>query len=249
MLGGSIRLFRFAGIQVSLHFSWFLAAAYFLTSSKGLFAAPIFGLYVYLGLFLIVLTHEFGHAFACRQVGGIADHILLWPLGGVAFVRPPPRPGAQLWSIAAGPLVNILLFPILKLMLFAVAHSGIAEQAPDIFRLVVMIDLINLTLLKFNLLPVYPLDGGQILRSLLWFFLGPIKSLRIASVIGLIGGAAFVLWAIAQSSLWAILISIFLMSQALAGWRHAKTLQLREDEILRGVPPPIPEQEPRPPMV
>ena len=56
-----------------------------------------------------MLTHEFGHALACRSVGGTADNIMLWPLGGVAYVNPPQRPGATLWSIAAGPLVNVAL--------------------------------------------------------------------------------------------------------------------------------------------
>jgi Zn-dependent protease len=249
MLGGSIRLFRFAGIQVSLHFSWFLAAAYFLTSSKGVYASPVYGVYEYLGLFVIVLTHEFGHAFACRSVGGTADQILLWPFGGVAFVRPPPRAGAQLWSIAAGPLVNVVLYPVFFLLSYLIASSGMAEQTPDLYRLILRVSSINLLILCFNLLPVYPLDGGQILRSLLWFPLGQIMSLRIASVVGLIGGAAFVIWAITESSIWLILLSVFLMSQALAGWRHAKTLQLREDEILRGPPPIPPEHQPRPPMV
>ena len=64
-----------------------------------------------LALFLIVLMHEFGHQLACRQVGGQTHDIMLWPLGGVAYVSPPQRPGAQLWSIAAGPLVNVALFP------------------------------------------------------------------------------------------------------------------------------------------
>ena len=57
--------------------------------------------------------HEFGHALACRQVGGSANQIILWPLGGVAYVNPPQRPGATLWSIAAGPLVNVALLPVL----------------------------------------------------------------------------------------------------------------------------------------
>ena len=65
-----------------------------------------------LALFLIVLIHEFGHQLACRQVGGKTHDIILWPLGGVAYVSPPQRPGAQLWSIAAGPLVNVVLFPM-----------------------------------------------------------------------------------------------------------------------------------------
>src|SRR3712207_6268912 len=106
MLGGSIRLFRIAGITVFLHFSWFLAAAYFLSVRPQAYQSTAFAFYEYVALFGIVLLHEFGHAFACRQVGGIANAIMLWPLGGAAYVQPPPRPGAELWSIAAGPLVN-----------------------------------------------------------------------------------------------------------------------------------------------
>jgi hypothetical protein len=56
----------------------------------------------YLALFLIVALHEFGHTLACRQVDGTADKVMLRPLGGVAYIDPPPRPGATLWSIAAG---------------------------------------------------------------------------------------------------------------------------------------------------
>ena len=110
---GSIRLFRFSGIDVFLHWSWFLVAAYEIQLRKGLYSSVTWNVLEYLALFLIVLLHEFGHALACRQVGGRADRIVLWPLGGVAYVDPPPRPGATLWSIAAGPLVNVALFPVL----------------------------------------------------------------------------------------------------------------------------------------
>ena len=104
---GTIRLFKFSGIQVYLHFSWFIVAAWQLTQRENGYQSPIFAAYEYLALFGIVLLHEFGHSLACRQVGGTADHIVLWPLGGIAFVNPPRRPGAVLWSIAAGPLVNV----------------------------------------------------------------------------------------------------------------------------------------------
>ena len=70
------------------------------------------------------MMHEFGHALACRQVGGQANRIVLWPLGGIAFVSPPPRAGAMLWSIAAGPLVNLLLAPILMLSLITRRSTG-----------------------------------------------------------------------------------------------------------------------------
>ena len=64
---------------------------------------------------------------ACRQVGGTADHILLWPFGGVAYVNPPQRPGAMLWSIAAGPLVNVALAPVFIGAVYAGSVSGLAQ--------------------------------------------------------------------------------------------------------------------------
>src|SRR6266851_5306627 len=149
---GSVRLFRFAGIDLFLHWSWFL----------------------------IVMLHEFGHALACRQVGGNANRIVLWPLGGVAYVDPPPRPGATLWSIAAGPLVNVALVPVLAILVWLSRSSGWAEGMPNAQRFLLTVWSINLGLLIFNLLPIYPLDGGQILRSLLWFVVGRARSLMIA---------------------------------------------------------------------
>ena len=107
--GGSIRLFRIAGIEVFLHWSWFLVAIYEVQIWRSMFSSPVWAALLYLGLFVLVTMHEFGHALACRQVGGRADRIVLWPLGGIAFVNPPQRAGAMLWSIAAGPLVNVLL--------------------------------------------------------------------------------------------------------------------------------------------
>ena len=110
---GSIRLFKIKGIDVYLHWSWFLVALYEIQARKGQYSSVAWNVIEYLALFAIVLTHEFGHALACRSVGGSADTIMLWPLGGVAYVNPPQRPGATLWSIAAGPLVNVALTPVL----------------------------------------------------------------------------------------------------------------------------------------
>src|SRR5438093_8721476 len=112
MRSGVIRLFRFAGIEVFLHFSWFLVAAIYISGYIRRYELPVWGVLEYVSVFVIVLMHEFGHSLACRQVGGVANRIVLWPLGGVAFVSPPPRPGAVLWSIAAGPLVNVALVPV-----------------------------------------------------------------------------------------------------------------------------------------
>ncbi|HZJ38461.1 MAG TPA: M50 family metallopeptidase [Chthoniobacterales bacterium] len=237
---GTIRLFKFAGIQVYLHFTWFIIAAYEFTQRINVYERPIWSALEYLALFGIVLLHEFGHALACRQTGGTADQIVLWPLGGIAFVDPPRRPGAVLWSIAAGPLVNVVLFPIFLILLLLIRGGDMAEQNPDLVRFVSMVAYINGSLLVFNLLPVYPLDGGQILRALLWFPLGEIRSLQIASVIGLIGSVALagLFLMLGIGIFWTAILAFFLFSRAIAGWQYANAM-LAEKKAAE-VPPPIP---------
>ncbi|MEN3371181.1 MAG: hypothetical protein V7609_3324 [Verrucomicrobiota bacterium] len=231
-MGGTIRLFKFSGIQVYLHFSWFIVAAIELTHRAPLYSSRVWAAYEYISLFVIVLLHEFGHALACRQTGGQADRIVLWPLGGIAFVDPPRRAGAMLWSIAAGPLVNVVLAPILSVVLAILLRGGWAEETPDLYLLMLHVWYINLYLLIFNMLPVYPLDGGQILRALLWFPLGEIRSLQIASVIGLVGGvvlAALALFLQIMQPIWIAVLAFFLISRAIAGWQYAKALAQEEE--------------------
>jgi len=231
-MGGTIRLFQFSGITVYLHFSWFLIAAYEFSRRIAVYTSPVCAAFEYIALVAIVLLHEFGHALACRQTGGIANRIVLWPLGGIAFVNPPRRPGAMLWSIAAGPLVNVILLPILSI---ALALSRVGPDEPTDFALFIYhVWWINLGLLIFNILPVYPLDGGQILRSLLWFPLGEIRSLQIASVIGLIGSIALagLMLLIGTSIFWTAIMSMFLISRAVSGWQYAKAL-IQEEEANR----------------
>src|ERR671930_658535 len=92
-MAGSIRMFRLAGITVSLHWSWLIVAYILVRYRADRYDSLAWNVAEYLALFGIVLLHEFGHALACRSVGGTANQIVLWPLGGIAFVRPPQRPG------------------------------------------------------------------------------------------------------------------------------------------------------------
>lgn len=170
------------------------------------------------------MLHEFGHALACRQVGGRADQIVLWPLGGVAYVDPPPRPGATLWSIAAGPLVNVALAPILLIVLNLIRSLGWAHTQPDAYLLIRSILIIDVGLLVFNILPVYPLDGGQILRSLLWFVMGRARSLLVATILGFVGVAGFIGLAIYTRSVWYAAISVFMLMNCWSGLKHAQAL-------------------------
>ncbi len=214
---GSIRLFRFAGVQVFLHWSWFVVALFEVNARAGRYTSVTWNVVEYLALFLIVLLHEFGHALACRQVGGRADQIVLWPLGGVAYVDPPPRPGATLWSIAAGPLVNVVLLPVLW-VLARFAHSMAAPG--NVTQLLDAVLFIDVALLVFNILPIYPLDGGQIVRALLWFVLGRARSLMVATLLGFVGVAAFFYLAYRSGSLWLGALGLFMVLNC---WRWLPT--------------------------
>ena len=221
---GSIYLFRLAGVDLFLHWSWFLVAAYQIENRNGRYGSIAYSVLEYLALFLIVLTHEFGHAIACRQVGGKADQIVLWPLGGVAYVNPPQRPGATLWSIAAGPLVNVALFPVLLAGVMVARSLGWPDTLPDVYRLLRAVLYIDVGLLAFNILPIYPLDGGQILRSLLWFVLGRARSLMVATVLGFVGIVGFFGLALWWRSVWIGAISVFMLMNCWAGLQHARHL-------------------------
>jgi Zn-dependent protease len=217
---GSLRLFRFSGIDVFIHWSWFLVAVFEIQDRARTYSSVGWNVAEYLALFLIVTIHEFGHALACRQVGGRADRIVLWPLGGVAYVDPPPRPGATLWSIAAGPLVNVALMPVL----YGLSHSLDPASSSDAYKLVFAVQRINFWLFCFNILPIYPLDGGQILRSLLWFVLGRARSLMVATILGFLGVVGFFGLAFLSKDVWLGAIAIFMLMNCWSGLQHARAL-------------------------
>ncbi|HZI51151.1 MAG TPA: site-2 protease family protein [Terriglobia bacterium] len=220
-----IRLARIAGITVFLHWSWFLVAIYEISLRRN-YSSYVWNVLEYLALFGIVTLHEFGHALACRQVGGRADQIMLWPLGGVAYVSPPPRPGATLWSIVAGPLVNVLLIPIFLPLLIVVAFRA-DPSAPrsNVAEFIVALNGINIVLLVFNLLPIYPLDGGKILWALLWYVLGRARSLMVAVSVGFVGAVGVFILAIAIQSIWLGILAAFAGLQCYSGYKHAQALK------------------------
>jgi len=221
---GSIRLFRFSEIDVFLHWSWFLLAFYEINARKGRYSSIGWNVAEYLALFLIVTLHEFGHSLACRQVGGQANQIVLWPLGGVAYVNPPQRPGATLWSIAAGPLVNVVVAPIIVGIGRVSLLWGWYAAVPDLRTLIHAIFYIDVGLLIFNILPIYPLDGGQILRALLWFVLGRARSLMVATILGFVGIAAFFGFALWSRDSWLGVIAVFMLMNCWSGLQHARAL-------------------------
>ena len=206
-----------------LHWSWFLVAAYELEQRAGRYNSLSWNVAEYLALFTIVLLHEFGHSLACRQVGGTANEIILWPLGGVAFVSPPPRAGAVLWSIAAGPLVNV---GMVALLVFAHPFLRGLDLSASAAHFLNQLLWINIGLLIFNLLPIYPLDGGQILRALLWFPLGRSRSLFVAAILGVAGALGLIAFAVVRGSFWIGIMAAFILSRCWQGFREAQNLAM-----------------------
>lgn len=229
---GSFQLFRLAGIDVFLHWSWFVVAAFEISTRGRRYPSIAWNVAEYLTLFLVVTLHEFGHALACRQVGGTANKIVLWPLGGVAYVDPPQRPAATLWSIVAGPLVNLVLLGISYGLTIWAWHHGWRLAAPHAYKFLWAFVAINFGLLVFNLLPIYPLDGGQILRSLLWFVLGKARSLKVVAVLGMLGAVGLIAVAFFLHSFWIGLISLYMIMNCWTGLQHAQILSRSESSAV-----------------
>lgn len=110
-------------------------------------------------VFLIVVLHEFGHVFAAKILGHKTERVELNPLGGVAYIDMPVNAFHEFVIAIAGPLVNVLLIPILGLL---------AKQHPLFF----LVFYCNISILLFNLLPAFPMDGGRILRSMVQMISG-----------------------------------------------------------------------------
>ncbi len=229
---GAIHLTRVAGIDLYLHWSWFVVALIEIQIRRGSYQSVVWNVLEYLALFAIVLLHEFGHALACRQVGGTANQIMLWPLGGVAYVDPPQRPGAVLWSIVAGPLVNVALFPVFLGAETWAWHAGLQYSNMDAYRFLVNLVWLDGILFAFNMLPVYPLDGGKILWSLLWFWLGKSKSLLVASWLGVVGTAGLLALGISGGSVWTILIAAYMGMSCWRSIKYAREL-MKVDKLAR----------------
>jgi Zn-dependent protease len=184
----SFRIARVAGIDVRIHLTFLLLLAFYGWSGYvdgGWEAAGVSVLFVSL-LFLCVLLHEFGHAFAARAYGIRTPDITLLPIGGVARLeRIPENPTQELVIAIAGPLVNVVIATGLWLAL-GMPRPGVEllqlDQPARTFALELM--TVNALLVVFNLIPAFPMDGGRVLRALLSFRLDHGRATRIAAKVG-----------------------------------------------------------------
>ena len=226
------------GVPIRIHRSWFAIAAFIAWSlSTGYFPAHYPGLApaMYWGmgtvsallLFACVLLHELGHSFAAQRHRIPVAGVTLFLFGGVAqIVGEPKRPAVELLVALAGPLVSALI-----IVACAAAARYIPLHQPAQLMAVAVaryLALINLGIILFNLLPGFPLDGGRVLRALLWAGTGDFaQATRIASAVGAGLGTGLVLlglWVMMRGSwsggLWYVLLGWFLRRAAMASYRR-----------------------------
>jgi Zn-dependent protease len=227
---------RVAGIRIVIDPTWLFAFALVVWSlATGYFPAatpPIAGAAAWaLGavaavlLFVSVLIHELSHALLARRSGIAVPRIRLFLFGGVSEMASEPRdPAAELRIAAAGPLTSI----VLGLLCFALGRSGLPALIPGGAQTAEYLAFINIALAVFNLLPGFPLDGGRILRALLWKRRGDLVSAtrtagRAGSFLGyaLMGlGLYNLVFGRSLGGLWMILIGMFLNQAAASSYRH-----------------------------
>ncbi len=231
----ALPLYRLWGITVKLHLIFILFVLIrLITAGSPSSLGFIYTAIMLVIVFGLVLLHEYGHCFACRWVEGEADEIMLWPLGGLAYCRPPHQWKAELITVLGGPGVNAVL--LVPLGVLSIVVNGGWEYAifnpfvPNwprggVFEnTVFMLHYINLVLLLFNMLvPMYPMDSGRIVQCLMWRKIGYEKSLWISCNIGV--GAAIALAAVAFAADEMLLLGIALFG-GFTCWQQKQGLKM-----------------------
>src|SRR5918993_1462461 len=175
-MGGSFRIGRAFGIDVKVHWTFFLLLAFFAYLGYQETGSPANALVtsaIIVALFVCVLLHEFGHSLVAQRLGLEVPDITLLPIGGIARLkRLPDRPIDEVKIAIARPLVNFVLAPLFLGVALSLGTdlSGVSGGLVGVDSLggaFALLALLNLVLAVFNLIPAFPMDGGRVLRGLL----------------------------------------------------------------------------------
>lgn len=180
---------RIAGIDIKIHLTFFFILIWFGFSAyltQGSISAALTNVLLILTLFLCVVLHEFGHALTARLFGIKTKDITLLPIGGVARLESMPEdPKEELLVAAAGPAVNVVIAAgLFSGLLLSGFFSQPMSITPMLNNFWVQLLIANITLVLFNLIPAFPMDGGRLLRSILALVMDHLKATRIAAFIG-----------------------------------------------------------------
>ncbi len=236
MFKRNLRLFTLQGIPVEINISWLFllalvtwsfATGFYLESYPGLFTAAarwILSLLTALLIFVSILIHEFSHAIVASRGGLPISRITLFMFGGVAQMgHEVDEPSLELRMAAAGPLMTLVLVGVF------LGTSFLTGGVPFLSILLGTVGAINIGIFIFNMVPGFPLDGGRILRALIWKRTGDIrKATRIAAGVGkvfswvLVAGGVlnFLVYGNLVSGIWMVFIGLFLRQAADRSYRQ-----------------------------
>ncbi|MHC5111327.1 MAG: metalloprotease [Planctomycetota bacterium] len=229
----SFKIGRMFGIDLRMHILFIIGAVVLIAMempkpgsgasvSTGRVLVDALGTYAM--LFFIVLVHEFGHCFGARYTGGDADEILIWPLGGLAYVQPPHEPRAHMITTLAGPAVNVVFCAISAVILIswsgtigAVPWNPFYPATPTdplFYPTVAQYWLIRFfgisyVLLIINMFPIFPFDGGRVMQAWFWPRRGYRASMELATFTGMVGAIVVGLLGLLSQEYLLMMIAVF----------------------------------------
>jgi Zn-dependent protease/predicted transcriptional regulator len=249
MFGRRITLFKMLGFEVRVDASWLIIAVLIVWSLAvgvfpyrlpGLPAATYWwmGIFGALGLFASIVVHEFSHSIVARRNGLPMKGITLFVFGGVAEMESePPDPKTEFLMAVAGPLASLAIGAV-----FYVIGAAAATSLPlEVVTVLNYLAEINWLLAIFNMIPAFPLDGGRVLRALLWQRSGNLVSAtRTAAFAGSIFGALLMAGGLLQlfygnfiGAVWWFLLGMFLRSVSAASYQRVLMQSVLEGEPVR----------------
>ena len=246
-----IRLGRIAGISIGLHYSWFIIAFLITLSLIGRFSAvmpkwssaTVWSAAIVTGLlfFVALLLHELAHSLLAKYRGLRVRAITLFALGGVSQIESEaPDAKSEFWIAIVGPLASLVIGIVCLLLARSTGWILNSEPRTPISAVLVWLGYINLMLAAFNLVPGYPLDGGRVLRALIWWNTHSIdRSTRIAARVGQVVAFLFIFLGLYQfflgknfGGLWLAFIGWFLLDASRSSYAQVEITEgIRERRV------------------
>ncbi|HEX8138225.1 MAG TPA: site-2 protease family protein [Pyrinomonadaceae bacterium] len=244
-----IKLGRIFGIQVGLHYSWLIIALLVTLSLNNHFGATnpqwgvtvIWATAVVTGLlfFVAILLHELSHAAVAKARGLPVRSITLFALGGVAEIEKEAADAkTEFWMGIVGPITSAVIGVVCLGLAAALGWTPAQTPQTPLIAMLMWLGVINIGLAIFNMLPGFPMDGGRVLRAVVWWITGDVvRATRVAARVGQLIGSGLIILGIFRffggagiGGLWLAFIGWFLVSAAGSAY-----VQVETNENLRGV--------------
>ncbi len=238
----NVKLGKFSGIEIGLHYSWFIIAALIVFSLRGhlrqmnpswsaseIWITALFTAFLF---FVCLLLHELAHSLVAQKRGLKVSAITLFALGGVSQIEEDATDAkTEFWVAIAGPIASLIIALSCRGIALGLGWQGSTEPQTVVTGILVWLAYINIALAAFNMIPGFPLDGGRVLRAIVWSITkDQVRSTRIAARVGEVVAVLFILDGIWKyfsgagfGGLWMAFIGWFLLNAAESSYAQAKT--------------------------